>query len=60
MEKPPYNYQALQKELKRIEKNIELFENEIKKEKERRIEIEFYIKQHERYRKWQINEKSKK
>lgn len=59
MERPPYNYQALQKELKRIENNIRLFENEIEKEKKRRIEIEFYIQQHEKYRKWQIAQKTK-
>jgi hypothetical protein len=60
MEKPPYDYQALQKEIKRIDKNVEILETEVKKERERRVEIMFYIKEHERYRQHQIKERREK
>lgn len=58
MEKPPYELEALKAAVLQHDKNIAALEEGIRKEKEAKEQVRFYIKQHERYLKSRKNTKS--
>lgn len=55
MEKPLYDLNALLQALEICDKNIKAFEGGIEREKERKKEYLFYIKEHKRYQEYLEN-----
>lgn len=53
MKKPLYEIAPLRAALIQCDMNIAAFQRGISKEKEKKVELAEYIKQHEEYLKWQ-------